>query len=85
MNDYRWRSIDPDLVPDRIPAPRVVTLNPASLRMLRALGVMEHVESRCVTPFENMIIYEQVGKAAMNFNFKEHKTSPLVKLEENLV
>ena len=71
MADYRWPSSNLNAVPDRIPEPRVVTLNPSSLRLLRALGIEDHLESRCMTPFENMVIYEQVGRAALNFKDSE--------------
>jgi len=59
----------------RVPEPRVVTLSPSSLRLLRSLGVMNIAEGRCVTPFHDMIVYEQSGNSSMRFNHKSHLDS----------
>ena len=48
-------------IPSRIPEPRVVTLSPNSLKLLKSLGIMDTVEHKCVTPFYDMLVYEQIG------------------------
>lgn len=74
------------VVPSRIPEPRVVTLSPNSVRLLTSLGVMDIAEKRCITPFHDMIVYEEVGKSYMRFNNSHHRDkSTLVKLEEDAI
>lgn len=68
--------VDPSSLPDiktyqaaeRIPEPRVVTLSPVSLRLLRSIGALECCNHAYVTPFTDMLVYEQAGSAYMRFN-----------------
>ena len=60
MSSYREPEDTTD-IPSRIPEPRVVTLSPNSLKLLKSLGIMDTVEHKCVTPFYDMLVYEQIG------------------------
>ena len=81
-----YREDDGVVIPARVPEPRVVTLSPNSLRLLKSFGVMDIVEDKCVTPFHDMLVYEQVGQSYMRFNNKKHqKSSPLVQLQERFM
>jgi 2-polyprenyl-6-methoxyphenol hydroxylase-like FAD-dependent oxidoreductase len=57
---------------DRVPEPRVVTLSPASLRLLKSVGALQKCNHRYITPFTDMLVYEQAGSAYMRFNNKMH-------------
>lgn len=61
----------------------MVTLSPNSLRLLRSMNIMETIEQKCMTPFYDMLVYEQVGQSYMRFNNAKHKqSSKLVQLQE---
>ena len=61
-------SYDSNLHPDRKPEPRVVTLTPSSLNMLDSMGVLQRCDHKFITPFSDMIVYEEAGSAYMHFN-----------------
>ena len=46
---------------DRVPEPRVVTLSPASLRLLKSIDVLQNCNHKYITPFYDMLVYEQSG------------------------
>lgn len=73
MSTYREKTTDEDMIPQRIPEPRVVTLSPNSLRLLKSLGIMDILEDKCVTPFKDMLVYESIGKSYMRFNNNVHR------------
>lgn len=64
--------IDTYMQADRVPEPRVVTLSPASLRLLKSVGALQKCNHRYITPFTDMLVYEQAGSAYMRFNNKMH-------------
>ena len=71
---------------DRQPEPRVVTLSPSSLRMLRSLDVLQRCNHECITPFQDMIVYEEAGSSYMRFNNQKHsERSILVQMEKQLI
>jgi len=70
----------------RVPEPRVVTLNPASLRLLKSIGALNKCDHRFITPFYDMLVYEQAGESYFRINSKTNREqSPLVKLQETLL
>jgi ubiquinone biosynthesis monooxygenase Coq6 len=79
--------IDPSRLPEiksyhqdnRVPEPRVVTLSPATLKLLKSVGALQKCDHRYVTPFTDMLVYEQAGRAYMRFNHNLHNKSILVK------
>lgn len=71
---------------NRAPEPRVVTLSPASIRMLKSINVLQTCDNRYITPFYDMLVYEAAGSSYMRFNNKKHRqNSPLVQLQETLL
>lgn len=54
----------------RVPEPRVITLSPNSLRFLRSINAMELCNHRWITPFDEMLVYEEKGKGYMKFDLK---------------
>ena len=54
----------------RIPEREIVTLNTSSLRLLESIGVMDIIESKYLTRFDDIIVNEQVGRSFMHFNSK---------------
>ena len=52
----------------REPEPRVVTLSPASLRLLKSINVLQTCDNRFITPFYDMLVYEAAGNSYMRFN-----------------
>jgi len=68
--------IDPSKLPlidtyqqqNRVPEPRVVTLSPATLRLLKSVGALEQCNHEYITSFTDMLVYEQAGSAYMRFN-----------------
>ena len=54
----------------RQPEPRVVTLSPASLRLLKSINVLQTCDNRFITPFYDMLVYEAAGSSYMRFNNK---------------
>lgn len=78
--------IDPSKLPsmqtynadDRTPEPRVVTLSPATLRLLKSVGGLQTCNHKYITPFTDMLVYEQAGSAYMRFNNQMHQKSLLV-------
>lgn len=74
MDTYRVKS-EEEVVCRRVPEPRVVTLSPSSVRLLRSLGIMSIAEGKCMTPFYSMIVYEQSGSSSMRFNNDVHRES----------
>ena len=42
----------------RTPEPRVVTLSPASLRLLKSIDALQACDHRFITPFFDMLVYE---------------------------
>ena len=86
QSQKRIMIIDPSKLPDintymaeeRIPEPRVVTLSPASLRLLKSMGALQTCNHKYVTPFRDMLVYEQAGSAYIRFNNQTHKQSQLV-------
>ena len=73
---------------DRVPEPRVVTLSPSSLRLLRSIGAFGDMscDQRFVTPFQEMLVYEQAGSSYMRFNCKEpSELSMLVKIQDSVL
>jgi ubiquinone biosynthesis monooxygenase Coq6 len=85
--------IDPSKLPqmqtyssqDRVPEPRVVTLSPSSLRLLKSMGALQACNHNYITPFEDMLVYEQAGSAYMRFNNRMHSSSMLVQLQQTLL
>lgn len=70
----------------RVPEPRVVTLSPASLRLLKSINVLQTCDNRFITPFYDMLVYEKAGSSYMRFNNKSSRNnSPFVKLQEALL
>lgn len=70
----------------RVPEPRVVTLSPSSLRLLKSIGVLQTCDNRFITPFYDMLVYEGAGNSYMRFNNQKHRqSSPLVMLQEALM
>ena len=61
-------SYDSEKHPDRKPEPRVVTLTPSSINMLNSMGVLQRCDHSFITPFSDMIVYEEAGSAYMHFN-----------------
>lgn len=57
MSTYR-EPLEDVQIPSRVPEPRVVTLSPNSLKLLKSLGIMDTVETKCLTPFYDMLVYE---------------------------
>ena len=74
MDSYKVKS-DAEVVCSRVPEPRVVTLSPSSLRLLRSLGILGIAEGKCITPFQSMVIYEQSGSSSLRFNNTMHRES----------
>jgi 2-polyprenyl-6-methoxyphenol hydroxylase-like FAD-dependent oxidoreductase len=66
MSSYREK--EEVQVPSRVPEPRVVTLSPNSLRLLDSMNILDTIEKKCMTPFYDMLVYEQVGQSYMRFN-----------------
>jgi len=68
--------LDPTQLPDiatyrkesRFPEPRVVTLNPSSLRLLKSCGALQTCNHKYITPFNSMLVYEEAGSAYMKFS-----------------
>jgi 2-polyprenyl-6-methoxyphenol hydroxylase-like FAD-dependent oxidoreductase len=82
INTYRNSGLD------RVPEPRVVTLSPSSLRLLRSIGAFDEIgcDQRFVTPFKEMLVYEQAGSGYMRFNCKEPtESSMLVKIQDSVL
>ena len=85
--------VDPSRLPqmstydksDRVPEPRVVTLSPASLRLLRSCGALDICNQEYVQPFKSMLVYEQAGNAYMHFDPTAKSRSKLVQLQDELV
>ena len=69
--------------PNRMPEPRVVTLSPASLRLLKSVDALQACNHQYITPFTDMLVYEQAGSAYMSFNNKHD--SPLVQAQKSLM
>ena len=70
----------------RAPEPRVVTLSPASLRLLKSIDVLQTCDNRFITPFYDMLVYEAAGSSYMRFNNQKHRqNSPLVMFQEALL
>ena len=57
----------------RAPEPRVVTLSPASIRLLKSINVLQTCDNRFITPFYDMLVYEAAGDSYMRFNNKKHR------------
>lgn len=73
--------------PNRVPEPRVVTLSPSSIRLLRSIGILDAssgCDQRFITSFQDMLVYEQAGSAYMRFNSKLQRESWLVQMQEHL-
>ena len=70
----------------RIPEPRVVTLSPSSTKFFESLKITDHMEMACVTPFDDMVVYEQVGQSYIHFNSKTHRNqSRAVRAQEKFM
>lgn len=86
--EKRILMIDPSRLPqistyeeaNRTPEPRVVTLSPASLRLLKSIDALQACNHHYITPFTDMLVYEQAGSAYMRFNNKHN--SPLVTAQQ---
>lgn len=52
----------------RVPEPRVVTLSPASLNLLKSMNALQLCNHAYITPFTDMLVYEQAGSAYMRFS-----------------
>ena len=71
---------------DRTPEPRVVTLTPSSLRLLKSVGALNRCDHRFITPFYDMLVYEQAGNSYFKINNRQNRAgSPLVKLQEMIM
>lgn len=80
LADYKQSSMS------RAPEPRVVTLSPASLRLLKSIDVLQTCDNRFITPFYDMLVYEAAGSSYMRFNNQKHRqNSPLVMFQEALL
>ena len=84
MEEYRVKS-DSEIICQRVPEPRVVTLSPSSMRLLRSMGIINIAEGKCITPFHSMIVYEQSGSSSLKFNNTANKNSGMVKIQEQLI
>ena len=62
----------------RVPNPRVITLSPASLKLLRSVGALERMNHHYITPFKKMFVNESMGKSYMSFSHGEQEGSQLV-------
>ena len=70
----------------RTPEPRVVTLTPASLRLLKSIGALNRCDHRFVTPFYDMLVYEQAGSSYFRINNRKNRSaSQLVQLQEQFL
>ena len=70
----------------RAPEPRVVTLSPASIRLLKSINALQTCDNRFITPFYDMLVYEEAGNSYMRFNNSKHRqTSPFVQIQEALI
>lgn len=52
----------------RVPDPRVITLTPNSLRFFNSIGALQKCNQNCVTPFKEMLVYEEVGNSYIKFD-----------------
>lgn len=85
--------VDPSKLPNikhyleenRVPEPRVVTLSPASLRLLKSIGGLQTCNHKYITAFNDMLVYEQAGNAYMRFNNKMHRNSLFVQAQNLLL
>ena len=58
--------VDPSKLPNistyhqdnRVPEPRVVTLSPASIRLLKSIQGLQECDHRYITSFTDMLVYE---------------------------
>ena len=55
----------------RIPEPRVITLTPNSLRFLNSIGALQLCNHKNVTPFNEMLVYEELGRSFMKFDLQQ--------------
>lgn len=70
----------------RTPEPRVITLTPNSHRFLSSIGGMQLCNAQCVTPFKEMLVYEEIGHGFMRFDIeKQRNESKLIKTQEELL
>lgn len=71
---------------ERVPEPRVITLTPNSIRFLNSIGALQLCNQQAVTPFKEMLVYEEVGHGFMRFDLEKQKQeSQLVKAQEYLM
>lgn len=52
----------------RVPEPRVITLTPNSMRFLGSIGALDLCNKKCITAFQEMLVYEEVGRGYMKFD-----------------
>lgn len=70
----------------RVPEPRVITLTPNSLRFLNSIGALNLCNQGCVTPFHEMLVYEEVGRGFMKFDHRAQKEKcQFVKAQEYIM
>ncbi|TNV79571.1 hypothetical protein FGO68_gene8160 [Halteria grandinella] len=70
----------------RTPEPRVITLTPNSLRFLSSIGGLQLCNATCVTPFKEMLVYEEIGHGFMRFDIdRQRSESRLIKAQEELL
>lgn len=85
LPDYKTYNPTDGQSENRVPEPRVITLSPNSLRFLRSIGVLQLCNHRCVTPFNEMLVYEEVGKSYMKFDLNYQKNCTFVKTQEYIL
>lgn len=62
---------------------RVSAISPASENLLHSLGLWQQIESRRVSPFESMHVWEQPGRDSLNFSAAEFASHRLGHIVEN--
>ena len=52
----------------KIPDNRVVTVTPQAVRFFRSIGALQLCNHRYVTPYHEMLVFEELGKSYMKFD-----------------
>jgi hypothetical protein len=61
-------------------------LTPNSLRFLKSIGALDLCSQKCVTPFNEMLVYEELGHGYMRFDLQAQKEKcQFVKTQEYLM
>jgi len=70
---------------DRTPDAKVITLSPNSLRFLRSVGALQASNHQFLTPFTDMIVYEQSGSSYLRFSSDARQRSHIVQMQEQFL